>query len=196
MSSSTPHLILASASPRRRELLAEAGFDFVVEPADIDESAASSSLAPAELALHLALAKAQAVAARHGDDVTLAADTIVARGSQCLGKPTNADAARAMLRLLSGTTHSVITGIAVIHPSAKFSMSRAIISMVRMRSLGVTEIDRYISDGGWQGKAGGYGIQDHDPFVTCTSGSHSNIVGLPLEATVALLALAGIVPRL
>jgi septum formation protein len=187
-----PRLILASASPRRQSLLREAGYDFVIHPANIDEETYPANLSPAGLAEYLAVAKAGAVAAEYPDDVTLGSDTVVALGDELLGKPLDAADARRMLSRLSGTTHRVITGVAVLHPTAAFRRSVVITSTVRMRPLSADEIDRYVAGGQWQGKAGGYGIQDQDPFVTNMDGSLTNIVGLPMEATGELLAAAGI----
>jgi septum formation protein len=192
----TPRLILASASPRRRELLIEAGYDFEVHPADIDEEDYPPQMLPAELAQRLAMLKAQELVSRFSKDVILAADTVVAFGDIPLGKPANETEAATMLELLSGTTHVVVTGVTVLRPAKHFSISTKVMSAVRMRSLTEKEIARYVATGEWQGKAGGYGIQDHrkDPFVTRMAGSHSNIVGLPMEATRELLTSAGVEP--
>ena len=187
----TFRLILASASPRRRELLEEAGWRFVVDPARIDEDAAPANLLPAELARFLALEKARIVAARHPDDVVLAADTVVAFGDTPVGKPADADDARDILRLLSGTTHIVITGVAVVRRASGFEQARWVMSSVRMRCLTEGQIEAYIATGQWQGKAGAYGIQDRDPFVTRVAGSHTNVVGLPMEAVGPMLRQAG-----
>ena len=187
-------LILASASPRRQSLLREAGYEFDVKPADIDESAHFPALRPTELAKHLALTKAQAIAQHHPDDVVLAADTLVTFGERILGKPADADHAKKMLQLLAGTTHLVITGVAVVRIAENLAKTSRVISAVKMRALNDEEIDRYVASKQWEGKAGGYGIQDDDPFVTRMTGSHSNIVGLPMEETQWLLAEAGIHP--
>lgn len=192
---SAPRLILASASPRRRNLLEEAGYRFEVHPADIDEENYPVNLLPGELALRLAREKAAAVARQYPDAVVLAADTVVAFGDMILGKPRDAEHARQMLTLLAGTTHIVITGVAVRHQDRNFAQETRVMSAVRMRRLSKREIDQYIATGEWQGKAGGYGIQDEDPFVTRMSGSHSNIVGLPMSAARRLLAAAGVVPE-
>jgi septum formation protein len=146
------------------------------------------------VATYLAEAKAKAASARHPDEVVLAADTVVSFGDMLLGKPADANAARKMLALLSGTTHIVITGVAVIHASAKFTRVARAMSAVRMRVLSQAEIEQYVAVGAWEGKAGGYGIQDSDPFVIRQAGSHSNIVGLPMELTKQLLAEAGVTP--
>lgn len=189
---SAVRLILASESPRRRQLLEEAGYVFDVEPAGVDEQAIPPRLLPSEAALHLARQKADIVSARHPDAVVLGADTVVAFGDQLIGKPRDAADALRMLRLLSGTTHIVITGIAVRRGSTGHAAETRVMSAVRVRVLTAREIDDYIASGEWQGKAGGYGIQDPDPFVTRMTGSHSNIVGLPMEATRRLLEAAGV----
>jgi septum formation protein len=189
-----PRLVLASASPRRQQLLHEAGYVFEVDPADIDEDNVPPGLLPGGIAEHLAFAKAQAVAQRHPDDVVLAADTVVAFGDRPLGKPTDADDARRMLQLLGGTTHLVMTGVSVIHRAAKFVRSSRVTSAVHMRPLAPDEVEAYVASNEWQGKAGGYGIQDQDPFVTRMSGCHTNIVGLPMTDTRKLLAEAGVHP--
>lgn len=190
----TPRFILASGSPRRQQLLRDAGFEFVVIPADINEDDHPPNLLPADLAEFLAAQKAHAVARKHPHDVVLGADTVVAFGDMVLGKPRDADDARRMLQLLAGTTHVVITGVSVVHAAAgQFTRAR-VMSAVRMRDLAPAEIDRYVAGGQWQGKAGGYGIQDDDPFVTRLSGCHTNIVGLPVPETKRLLAQAGVVP--
>ncbi len=189
-----PRLILASASPRRQNLLREAGYAFEVDPADVDESNIPAGLLPAAIATYLAEVKAKAVAARHPESVVLAADTVVSFGDMPLGKPSDANAARRMIALLSGTTHIVITGVCVIHATANFTRTARSMSAVRMRVLTPTEIEKYVAGGAWQGKAGGYGIQDPDPFVIRQAGSHSNIVGLPMKLTQQLLAEAGVTP--
>ena len=190
-----PRLILASASPRRQQLLRDAGYEFTVAPASIDEDAAPPNLRPGDLAEYLARCKAEVAAARFPEDVVLAADTVVAYAQTVLGKPKDpADAAR-MLDLLSGTAHTVITGVAVVRAAANFARHTRIMSAVHMRKLTEEEIARYVASNQWQGKAGGYGIQDPDPFVTRTSGCLTNIVGLPMHTTAELLRDAGIVPR-
>jgi septum formation protein len=200
----SPRLILASASARRQSLLREAGYAFDVEPAEINESAAPAGMLPADLAKYLAEEKAKQVAGKHPDAVVLGADTVVAFGDRDLGKPKDAADAKRMLALLSGTTHIVITGVCVMHQQAEFARSARVMSAVRMRALTPAEIDRYIASGQWQGKAGGYGIQDADnfpadhsgvlPFVIRQAGSKTNIVGLPMSVARQLLAEAGVKP--
>jgi septum formation protein len=191
---STPLLILASASPRRAELLRQAGYVFSISPADVDEANLSCGLSPQETVRRLALAKAQVVAERFPDEVVLAADTIVALGEIILGKPADARDAREMLQLLSGTTQVVITGVAVQRRNEKLLREARVMSAVSMRMLTSADIDAYIATGNWKDKAGGYGIQDPDPFVIRQAGCTTNIVGLPMSTTRRLLAAAGIVP--
>ncbi|MGA2498496.1 MAG: Maf family protein [Tepidisphaeraceae bacterium] len=189
-------LILASASPRRQQLLREWGFDFTVQPANLDEESASTgNLLPSELAVRLALAKAQKIAGDFPADIVLGADTVVAFGDKSMSKPLDADDARRMLALLAGTTHIVITGLAVVWKQQNVERVRHVMSAVHMRPLTAAEIETYVAGGQWEGKAGAYGIQDDDPFVTNMAGSHSNIVGLPMETTSEMLAEVGIVPK-
>ena len=137
-------LVLASGSPRRQELLREAGYEFAVFPADIDEEI-YPNLLPLELARHLSFEKAKAVAGKFPQDVVLGADTVVAFGDRILGKPTDAANAKAMLQLLSSTTHLVITGVCVIHVEKNFHRLARVMSAVRMRFLSAGEIERYVS---------------------------------------------------
>jgi septum formation protein len=189
-----PRLVLASASPRRQDLLREAGFAFDIEPANIDEDDVPDGLTPGVLAEHLAFEKARAVSRARPEDVVLGADTVVAFGDHPLGKPADADDARRMLQLLGGTTHVVVTGVAVVHRAANLVRRCRVMSAVHMRVLTPAEVEAYVKSGDWQGKAGGYGIQDRDPFVTRTAGCHTNIVGLPMTSARRLLAEAGIRP--
>jgi len=189
-----PALVLASASPRRRELLHEAGYEFDVHPADIDEDDHPTNLTPVELAQWLATQKAVVIASRFPNSVVLAADTLVVFGDSILGKPEHADHARQMLRLLGGTTHMVVTGIALQRDADGFKRVGHVISAVNMRTLTADEVERYVASNEWKGKAGGYGIQDNDPFVTRMSGSYTNIMGLPMEMARELLTEAGIIP--
>jgi septum formation protein len=189
-----PRLILASASPRRQQLLREAGYRFDVQPAQIDEDDYPPGLAPSEVARRLALAKAGTVGDRFPDAVVLGADTLVTFGDRILGKPAGPDEARDMLRLLSGTTHIVITGLAVVARARGFECTMRAMSAVRMRPLTAQQIEHYVASNQWQDKAGGYGIQDDDPFVTRLGGSETNVVGLPMEAAGELLGGAGIAP--
>lgn len=188
-------LILASNSPRRRELLAERGYEFIVQPAEIDESTAPPDILPREKARFLAMAKAHHVAEQYPADVVLGADTIVAFGDMAIGKPADRVDAKRILTLLSNTTHIVVTGIAVLWLEQGIQLTKVVHSGVHMRALSNIEIEAYLNTGLWEGKAGAYGIQDQDPFVTRMAGSHSNIVGLPIEATIKLLKQVGINPK-
>jgi nucleoside triphosphate pyrophosphatase len=190
---SAPRLILASASPRRQQLLAEAGYTFVVHPSDVDEQSIGAGLTAGELAERLAEMKADEVSRRFPDDVVLAADTVVAYLDRILGKPKDEKDAERMLRLLSGTAHSVITGVAVFCRTHGHFRHTRVLSAVHMRELTDREVAQYVKSRLWDGKAGGYGIQDPDPFVSRTSGSASNIVGLPMEVVVEMLEEAGVV---
>ncbi|WP_424933495.1 Maf family protein [Amaricoccus macauensis] len=185
-----PCLILASASPRRRDLLAQIGINPAgIRPSDIDESPKPREK-PRDLALRLAREKAEAAMLAEGE-IVLAADTIVALGRRSLGKPGNTDEARAFLRLLSGRRHQVTTGIAVRNSTRLWQ--RAVTTSVRFKQLSEAEIDSYIKSGEWQGKAGGYAIQGIGAaFVPWISGSYSNVVGLPLTETRNLLMAAGL----
>ena len=189
--SDRPRLILASASPRRLELLAQIGIrPDATLPAEIDETPRPGELARA-CALRLAAAKAEAIPA--GDAVVLAADTIVAVGRRILGKPASAAEAEAFLRLLSGRRHRVVTGVALRTPER--TRLRAVETAVRFKPLDRAEIAAYLASGEWQGKAGGYAIQGRaGGLVPWIGGSYSNVVGLPLTETLGLLAAAGIRP--
>lgn len=176
-------LVLASASPRRRELLGEAGYRFEVAAPKLDEPAwVHPHVTPSIHAESLAYFKARNIASEHAHKTILAADTIAVIEGEVIGKPTDRDDAGRILRRLSGTTHSVITGVVLLHPASGRRMLQHAISMVRMRSLGEAAIRAYLDTGRWQGKAGAYGIQDQDdPFVSAVTGSFTNVVGLPME---------------
>ena len=183
----TGRLILASASPRRLELLGQVGImpDGVV-PADIDETPIARER-PRALALRLANTKAAVVAAEHPDNYVLAADTVVAMGHRVLEKPADAAEAKRFLAALSGRRHRVIGGICLIAPGGRVS-ERCVVTQVRFKRLTAPEIDAYIATDEWQGKAGGYAIQGHAAaFVPWINGSYSNVVGLALSETVGLL---------
>jgi len=184
-------IVLASASPRRRELLAAAGLQFEVLPADVDESL-PEGIDPAAGAVLLARTKARAVGKRLGDQdaLVLAADTIVALGGRFLGKPADADEARAMLRALSRSRHTVVTGVAVLRTRDGALETGFERTWVTMREIAADEIEAYVRSGEWQGKAGGYAIQETaDRFVTkLEEGGFDNVVGLPVRLALDLLA--------
>jgi MAF protein len=181
-------LILASASPRRRELLTLAGWVFEVRPADIDEIVRDGE-DPAQYVQRLAVEKALAVGTKSGDGIVVAADTTVALGSRILGKPAEADEARAMLIALRGRDHSVFTGIAVYRAEDEHLTSDVCETRVPMRAYNEDEIDAYIATGDPFDEAGGYAIQ-HAGFhpVEGLNGCYANVVGLPLCHLAHLLA--------
>ena len=184
-------LVLASASPRRLDLLARIGVapDAVVA-ADIDESVPGSEL-PRQHALRLAREKAEAVAASHPDALVLAADTVVAVGRRILPKVEDEATLRACMKLLSGRRHKVLTGIALAVPN-KGVRQRLVETMIAMKCLSDEEIDYYAGHGEWRGKAGGYALQGYgEVYVRHIAGSYSNVVGLPLAETRVLLKSAG-----
>ena len=184
-----PKLILASASPRRRELLARLDIEPArIAPADIDETPRKGEL-PRPYVQRMAREKALAVAA--DDGFVLAGDTVVAAGRRILPKAEDEATARECLTLLSGRRHRVFSAIALAAPdgSVRERMSETI---VRFKVLSAQEIDAYIAGGEWHGKAGGYAIQGHaEALIAWIQGSHSGVVGLPLFETRALLKAAG-----
>ncbi len=182
-----PRLILASASPRRLELLRQIG----IEPAAIVPAAIEERVLPREppraYAIRLAEAKARAVAVSHPDAYVLGADTVVACGRRILPKALDEATARRCLALLSGRRHRVLGGICVIAPGGRCAR-RLVSSVVALARLEPREVDAYIAAGEWHDKAGGYAIQGRAAaFVRHLSGSYSNVVGLPLHETAALL---------
>lgn len=205
LSSEWPRLILASGSPRRAQLLAEAGFAFEVIPANVDEDCLAQDLAPAELPIALAAAKAEAVATRFSEQaaVVIGADTVAYAGGEILGKPVDRADADRMIRLLSGSLHSVATGFCIVCCRTGASMKGKVRSDVLMRPLTEEEIRHYLDSGEWEGKAGGYGIQDTpgrdigsgDPFIEQISGELTNIVGLPMPQVIDELERLGVRPR-
>lgn len=184
-------LILASASPRRLALLRQIGLepDNVIA-ADIDERARRQERA-VDLVRRLAGAKARHVAASAGGAFVLAADTVVACGRRILPKAEDEGTAQRCLELLSGRRHRVLTGVALVAPDGRLA-AREAVSTVTFKRLTADEIAWYLAGGDWKGKAGGYAIQGPAAlFVRFLSGSHSNVVGLPLYETGALLAGLG-----
>lgn len=180
-------MILASASPRRVELLKLLGITpSKIIPADIDETPLKGE-APLAYVKRIAIAKAKAVAAKHPNETILSADTVVAVGARILGKAEHEKEARAFLKLISGRRHRVLTCVCVIkHGKLK---SRTVSTVVKFSRLSTADIDAYIASGEWQGKAGGYAIQGRAAaFITFMSGSHSSVVGLPLHETAKLLS--------
>jgi len=186
----TRPLVLASASPRRRELLAQTGLAFTVEVSSVSEDLHPLT-PPEEAALELAERKARAVAQRTGerDALVLAADTIVAVGTRMLGKAADEREAGEMLRALSGTRHRVITGVCALR-TKDLALCRGFErTFVTMRAITETEISSYVASGEWRDKAGAYAIQETaDRFVTSLEeGGFDNVVGLPVELSLRLL---------
>ena len=184
-------LVLASASPRRRELLDAVGLTFAIVPADLDEAAIAAGRPPAGGALAVARAKAEALP--HDDAVVLAADTVVVVDGRTLGKPADAAEARVMLATLRGRTHEVITAVVVAGPGGLRDAVAS--SAVRMRAWDPAEAEAYVASGGGLDKAGAYGIQDRGfSPVDAIDGCWCNVMGLPLWTAWALLAAAGCRP--
>jgi septum formation protein len=180
-------LILASSSPRRRELLAQIGIvPDAIDPADIDETPRKGEL-PLRHAQRLATEKARLVAERHPGAVVLGADTVVGCGRRILPKAETIEQARACLTLLSGRRHRVHGGVALMTPGGKL-VERRVTTAVAMKRLSPQELETYLDSTEWQGKAGGYAIQGLAArFVREIIGSYSNVVGLPLFETAMLL---------
>jgi septum formation protein len=184
-------LILASASPRRIDLLARIGIvPEAVVPANVDESVPKGEL-PRDHALRLAREKAEAVAQIHPAALVLAADTVVAIGRRILPKVEDEATLRACMKLLSGRRHRVLTGVALAAPGQPLR-TRIVETTITMKRLSDEEIDFYAGHGEWLGKAGGYALQGYgEVYVRTIAGSYSNVVGLPLAETRNLLKAAG-----
>ena len=187
-------LILASASPRRRELLAQLAIPFTVIPANIDESAWPNEV-PRAYTMRVAHAKAQHVARQFPTAVVLGADSVVVLEQQILGKPRDIAEARHMLTCLSGREHTVLTGVAVLHQAQHFVGLDAVSTLVRFRPLSASVIEPYLITGEAMDKAGAYAIQGAAAaFVASRDGCYTNVVGLPLRRTATLLQAAGLHP--
>lgn len=188
----SPHLVLASGSPRRLELLSALGVDFSVLTSGVDEEFALG-LEPEELVVQLAERKARAVAATLTAGLVIGADTTVVIDGEILNKPLDAADARRMLRQLCGRTHAVWTGIAVIDAAAGADNRSAVRSLVHMRDYGDDEIEAYVATGEPLDKAGAYAIQGGaGVFVRAIEGCYANVVGLPMCELAALLAQFGV----
>jgi septum formation protein len=189
---SEPRLVLASASPRRLDLLRQIGLaPDAIEAADLDEAPLPQET-PRRLALRLAEAKAVAVAARAPGDYVLAADTVVAVGRRVLPKAETDAEVESCLRLLSGRAHKVLTGVAVVAPAGQVAL-RLVETRVHFKRLTDSDVTAYLACGEGIGKAGGYAIQGHaGALVIALQGSYSGVVGLPLYETANLLAGLGL----
>jgi len=188
-----PGLILASASPRRRELLAQIGLvpDHIIA-ADIDENPQPKE-SPRHMVQRLAMEKAAFVYQSHPDYFVLAADTIVTVGRRILAKPASREQARSHLSLLSGRRHRVYSGIALITPTGR-TLSRVVATAVIFKRLSASDLDHYLAGDEWQGKAGAYAIQGRaGRFIKSVNGSCGNVIGLPLFESANMLQGSGYV---
>jgi len=188
-------IILASASPRRKQLLAEAGYKFDVVVSQIDESICSTDkITSVEYAKQLALAKANDVADKYPDSIVIGADTVVDFEGQIIGKPRDACHAEEITRMLFSKPHKVITGLALVCKSGTailavssragspcYKIVEAETTVVYPRKLTDAQIAGHINSGIWQNKAGAYSIRDNDPFVDHIEGSMTNVMGMPME---------------
>ena len=192
MTKHRPKLILASRSPRRRELLASAGYDFeVFPPSDEAESGTVIPETPGELVARLARQKAADVARRIAGEpsprLILGCDTVAECAGQILGKPADAEDAKAMLQLLSGQEHRVLSGLCLWPLPDGEPAVRVAVTTLRMDPLLPERLDAYLASGQWEGKAGAFGYQDGLDWVHVVEGSESNVVGLPMELLVEML---------
>ena len=189
-----PRLILASASPRRLDLLRDAGYAPLVLPADVDETP-DPGASPRDNAARFARAKAERVAAAHPGDVVLGADTVVTIAGQLLGKPKGRADAERMLRLLAGTVHHVVTCVHLPALPDWPATSLCVDTAVVFRALDDDDLAAYLAGGEWEGKAGGYAIQGRAAaFAEAVVGSYTNVVGLPLCEVVEELRARGLRP--
>ncbi len=182
-------MILASQSPRRSSLLADAGISFEIASPKYEEPGTSGThVNPAAFAESSSYYKAASLAEEFPDRVILAADTVVAIGRQIFGKPADVEDARRILTALLGTTQQVITGVTLLHPATDRRMISHDVTHVTMREMSDDELDTYLAGGDWEGKAGAYGIQgEADRFVERCVGSYTNVVGLPIELVQRML---------
>lgn len=187
-----PLLILASGSPRRRALLAQAGYRFEVRtPSAQAECGVCSRESPPQLVARLAWQKAADVAREVARGIVLGCDTVVECGGQILGKPADVDHARRMLRTLQGREHRVYSGLCLWPKPAGDPAVEVETTLLRMDVLDEPRLDAYLASGAWEGKAGAFGYQDDLGWVHIVHGSPSNVVGLPLELLARMLARVG-----
>ena len=185
-------IILASASPRRKELLEKLGLEFEVEPSNYVEDMRSRQK-PHELARSISLAKALAVASKHRDAIVIAADTFVVLGGQILGKPHTESEARRMLEAINGKPHSVITGFSIIDVGKSKKLSRSVETKTYIRKLTSAEIEAYVNSKEPLDKAGAYAIQGLGAvIVERIEGDYFNVMGLPLSALTEALKEFGV----
>jgi septum formation protein len=188
MAGGFPELILASRSPRRRELLRQAGYGFrVVPPSESAECGVCSGEAPAAMVARLAYQKAADVARRITEGLVLGCDTVAECQGQILGKPADQEHARAMLTTLSGREHRVLSGLCLWRVPDGRTAVRVAVTTLRMDELAPSQFDQYLAGGQWEGKAGAFGYQDGIDWVHVVEGSESNVVGLPMELLAEML---------
>lgn len=185
-------VILASSSPRRKELLQNIGLTFKVEPGNYEEDL-SCGLEPHELAQRISLGKAESVATRYEDSIVIGADTIILLDGKIMGKPHTDGEARKMLAAISGRSHSVITGFSIIETASGRMVSRSVETKVYIKNLAPDEIDAYVKSGEPLDKAGAYGIQGLGALlVERIEGDYFNVMGLPLFSLMEALKEFGI----
>jgi septum formation protein len=184
-----PRLILASRSPRRRELLSRAGYTFeVCPPSELAEDGTRDGETPAQLVARLACQKAADVAERIGRGLVLGCDTVVECRGQILGKPDDQAHARAILEALNGREHRVLSGLCVWEVPGDWSAVEVAVTRMRMDELSPQQLAEYLASGQWAGKAGAFGYQDGLDWVHVIDGSQSNVVGLPMELLAEMLS--------
>ncbi len=183
-----PKLVLASRSPRRRELLIEAGYEFeVVVPDEAAECGVCSRETPEKFVARLARQKAANVAQKISSGLVLGCDTVAECDGQILGKPANEEHARQMLQILSGRDHRVLSGLCLWNVPGGNPRVRVAVTRLRMDRLSAEEIDGYLASGLWDGKAGAFGYQDRLGWIRVIEGSETNVVGLPMELLAEML---------
>jgi septum formation protein len=182
MTNHPPKLVLASCSPRRRELLTAAGYQFeVIPPSETAECGVSRVESPTLLVARLACQKAADVARRISEGLVLGCDTVAECNGQILGKPADREHARSMLGTLSGKEHRVLSGLCLWQVPDGRPAVRVAVTTLRMDPLSPQQLDDYLASGQWEGKAGAFGYQDGIDWVHVLEGSESNVVGLPME---------------
>jgi septum formation protein len=188
----TARLILASSSPRRRQLLTEAGYEFeIVAPHESAECGVCSRETPPELVARLARQKAADVAVRVERGTVIGCDTVAECRGQILGKPQNREHARQMLDLLRGREHHVYSGLCVWRRPGDERRVEVNVTRLVMDAISDDELDAYLATGAWEGKAGAFGYQDGLDWVHVVEGSESNVVGLPMELLASMLCETG-----
>ena len=189
-------LILASGSPARRDLLTRAGYHFDVLPANIDEPSGEGFADARTLVQHTAWLKAAAVAPRVDEGVVLAADTVGWLQGRVIGKPADEADARRILRLLGGRHHELWTGVCLWRRPDGLQLAWQEVSRVHMKAMTDAELDAYLQTRQWVGCSGAYAIQEHDDPLLTVEGSVSNVIGLPMDTTAALLRAVAALPPL